>query len=394
MTIGERSGVRSTTWLHADDCSVTDLRAIVEVTTDQRDYPHAADIVDNVLVYDCDRLRTEIATPVGRRAVQDELVVAMADGPGLVVLAGAFPDPSIVDRVTDAFLAMIADQHAAGQAAGDHFARPGANDRVWNALEKLARRDPDAFVDYYGNEIIELVSSAWLGPNYQVTSQVNVVNPGGAAQDPHRDYHLGFQSDEMAQQFPAHAHRLSAVLTLQGAVAHNDMPVESGPTMYLPHSQKYELGYLAWRRPDFAEYFAEHHVQLPLAKGDAVFFDPALFHAAGHNRSADIKRMANLLQVSSAFGRAMESVDRQAMSNALFPALSSRAGAGVPETVLRNAIAASAEGYSFPTNLDRDQPIGGLAPETQAELVWRAVTDGWEPAQLRTALRAHAERRL
>ncbi|HWM20770.1 MAG TPA: phytanoyl-CoA dioxygenase family protein [Ilumatobacteraceae bacterium] len=395
MTIGERSGVRATaTWLDADDCSVDDLRAIVEVTTDPRDYPYAADAVDNVLVYDCDRLRAEIGTPVGRRDVQHELVVAMADGPGLVVLAGAFPDASIVDRVTDAFLAMIADQHAAGQAAGDHFAKPGANDRVWNALEKLARREPDAFVDYYGNEIIELVSSAWLGPNYQITSQVNVVNPGGAAQDPHRDYHLGFQSDAIAQQFPAHAHRLSAVLTLQGAVAHNDMPVESGPTLYLPHSQKYELGYLAWRRPDFAEYFAEHHVQLPLAKGDAVFFDPALFHAAGHNRSADIKRMANLLQVSSAFGRAMESVDREAMSNALFPAFVNRARAGVPEAVLRNAIAASAEGYSFPTNLDRDQPIGGLAPETQAELVWRAVTEAWAPAQLRTELRAQADRRL
>ena len=394
MTIGERSGFRTTTWLHADDCSIDDLRAIVEVTTDGRDYPHATDVVGNVVVYDCDRLRAEIATRVGRRSVQDELVVAMAEGPGLVVLTGAFPDLSIVDRVTDAFVAMIADQHAAGQAAGDHFAKPGANDRVWNALEKLALRDPEAFVDYYGNEIIELVSSAWLGPSYQMTSQVNVVNPGGAAQDPHRDYHLGFQSDEIAQQFPAHAHRLSAVLTLQGAVAHTDMAVESGPTMYLPHSQKYELGYLAWRRPDFAEYFAERHVQLPLTKGDAAFFNPALFHAAGHNRSAGVKRMANLLQVSSAFGRAMESVDREAMSNALFPALLRRARAGAPAGALRNAIAASAEGYSFPTNLDRDQPIGGLAPETQAELVWRAVTDGWEPAQLRTELRAQAERHL
>ncbi len=394
MTIGERSGVRGSTWLHADDCSVDDMRLVVEVTTDRGDYPYAADVVDNVLVYDCDRLRAEIGTPAGRRGVQAELVVAMAEGPGLVVLAGAFPDPSIVDRVTDAFVAMIADQHAAGQAAGDHFAKPGANDRVWNALEKLARRDPDAFVDYYGNEIIELVSSAWLGPNYQITSQVNVVNPGGAAQDPHRDYHLGFQSDEIAEAFPAHAHRLSAVLTLQGAVAHNDMPVESGPTLYLPHSQKYESGYLAWRRPDFAEYFAAHHVQLPLAKGDAVFFNPALFHAAGHNRSADIERMANLLQVSSAFGRAMESVDREAMSNALFPALLRRARAGAPEATLRNAIAASAEGYSFPTNLDRDQPIGGLAPETQAELVRRALTQRWEPAQLASELRAQADRRL
>jgi ectoine hydroxylase-related dioxygenase (phytanoyl-CoA dioxygenase family) len=198
----------------------------------------------------------------------------------------------------------------------------------------------------------------------------------------------------VAEQFPAHVHRLSAVLTLQGAVAHDDMPVESGPTLYLPHSQKYEHGYLAWRRPDVADYFAEHHVQLPLAKGDAVFLNPALLHAAGHNRSTDIRRMANLLQVSSAFGRAMESVDREAMSTALFPTLRRRARAGAPAALLRNAIAASAEGYAFPTNLDRDPPLGGLAPESQAELVWRAVTDDWAPEQLRAELRAHAERRL
>jgi ectoine hydroxylase-related dioxygenase (phytanoyl-CoA dioxygenase family) len=91
---------------------------------------------------------------------------------------------------------------------------------------------------------------------------------------------------------------------MQGAVAHSDMPVETGPTMYLPHSQKYLPGYLAWRRPEFLEYFEANYVQLPLRLGDAVFFNPALFHAAGTNRTTDVRRMANLLQVSSAFGRA------------------------------------------------------------------------------------------
>ena len=32
--------------------------------------------------------------------------------------------------------------------------------------------------------------------------------------------------------------RLSPLLTLQGAVAHVDMPLESGPTLYLPHSRR------------------------------------------------------------------------------------------------------------------------------------------------------------
>ena len=39
--------------------------------------------------------------------------------------------------------------------------------------------------------------------------------------------------DELAA-YPAHLHRMSPVLTLQGAVAHCDMPIESGPTMLLP----------------------------------------------------------------------------------------------------------------------------------------------------------------
>ena len=80
--------------------------------------------------------------------------------------------------------------------------------------------------------------------------------------------------------------------------------------MYLPYSHQYAPGYLAWRLPEFSAVFAERYVQLPLAKGDAAFFNPALFHGAGTNVSADVQRMANLLQVSSAFGRAMETVDR------------------------------------------------------------------------------------
>jgi ectoine hydroxylase-related dioxygenase (phytanoyl-CoA dioxygenase family) len=168
-----------------------------------------------------------------------------------------------------------------------------------------------------------------------VTSQVNVVNPGGAAQDMHRDYHLGFASGEQVARFPVHAHRLSAVLTLQGAVAHTDMPVETGPTMYLPHSQKYLPGYLAWRMPEFGEYFAASYVQLPLCKGDAVFFNPALFHV----------------------------------------------------------IAACAEGYPFPSNLDLDQPVDGLAPRTQADILGRAVSEQWSRQQLETELGTWSARR-
>ncbi len=370
------------------DCRVEDLVAVLADPTDASRYPHAAGVEQGVLVYETSSVLSAAGTDAGRWNVRAEIVDALTDGPGVVVFRGAFPDRAVVDRATAAFEELIAEQRAAGTVAGDHFAPPGANDRVWNALEKLAVRAPQVFVDYYANDVLALVSEAWLGPGYQVTSQVNVVNPGGQAQVGHRDYHLGFLPGAAIERCPAHVHRLSPVLTLQGAVAHSDMPVESGPTLYLPHSQKYEPGYLATNLPEFREYFETHHVQLPLQIGDAAFFNPAVIHGAGHNRSADIRRMANLLQVSSAFGRAMENVDRERMCLAILPALRDRGA-----DAAGNAIAAAAEGYAFPTNLDRDPPVEGLAPPSQADLVRRALAEGWDDDTFRAELAAWSERR-
>jgi ectoine hydroxylase-related dioxygenase (phytanoyl-CoA dioxygenase family) len=359
----------------ATTCRLDDFREVVERTTDPDEYPLAASVEQNVLIYDGPRFD---------EALRTELVRALSAGPGVVVFRRALA-PGPIDGATAAFEEMIASQ----PSVGDHFAKPGANDRVWNALQKLALRAPDVFCGYYASDVIPFVSAAWLGPGYQVTSQVNVVNPGGAAQVAHRDYHLGFQAPAAVEAYPEHVHALSPMLTLQGAVAHCDMPVESGPTLYLPYSQTYLPGYAATSRPEFCDYFDERRVQLPLAKGDAVFFNPAVFHAAGTNRSTNVRRMANLLQVSSAFGRAMESVDRLAMCNALYPAMQRLPD----ERARRNVVAAAAEGYAFPTNLDRDPPLDGMAPPSQADIVWQALVERWEPARLRSELAAHAERR-
>ena len=352
-----------------DGCDLDDFAAIVELGTDASAYPLARTVIEGVVIYGRDAV-------ADRCALRAEVTRALVDGPGIVVLEGAV-GVDAVDQVSAAFWRMIEDQHARGELIGDHYAKPGANDRVWNTIEKLAVDAPEAFASYYASDAIALAAEAWLGPAYQVSSQVNVVNPGGEAQQPHRDYHLGFMTDAVASRYPRHAHLLSPALTLQGAVAHCDMPVESGPTTFLPHSHKYDRGYLAWRRPEFIDYFETNHVQLPLAKGDAVFFSPALFHAAGHNRSADIKRMANLLQISSPFGRAMETIDRTRMVKALYPALLDMKARGADERALSNAVAAAAEGYAFPTNLDHDQPVDGLAPPSQADLVRQALFGEW-----------------
>ncbi len=328
--------------------------------------------------------------PEARRALRLELAQVLLEGPGILVVTGAV-ETAAVDQASEIFVDLIEHQRRTGTGGGDHYARPGANDRIWNSLEKLAVAAPDTFINYYRGLAIDLVAEAWLGPGYQVTSQVNVVNPGGEAQRPHRDYHLGFMTEETAADYPAHAHRLSPVLTLQAAVAHGDLSAETGPTKFLPHSQKYGPGYLAWRRPDFIDYFEAKHVQLELAHGDALFFNPAVFHAAGTNRS-QTPRMANLLQISSSMGRAMERVDRSRMCAAVYPALQRRIGVDLTEEQAERVVAAAADGYAFPTDLDIDQPTGSLTPPSQAEWMRLALSEGWPTERLVEAIGGPAQR--
>lgn len=373
-------------WLGEADCDLDEFRAQVQQDTDPADYPHAREVRSNVLVYSAD------VAPEDRRALQAEVIRALTDGPGVVVFTEAFSE-EVVATTNEAFFAIIEDERRGDRTAGDHFGAPGANDRMWNAAQKLALRDPDAYAEYYANDTLALVCQAWLGPRYQVTSQVNIVNPGGAAQVPHRDYHLGFVPIEQLEQYPVHLHRMSPALTLQGAVAHCDMPLDSGPTMLLPFSQRFTGGYLAFHRPEFIDYFARHHVQVPLNTGDAVFFNPALYHGAGANISHDIRRIANLLQVSSPFGRAMEALDRAAMVRAVYPVLRRMRAAGRPEHEVRNVVIATAEGYAFPTNLDSDPPVGALAPRSQVDILADALNEDLTDEQLDTALNDYHDRR-
>ncbi len=126
------------------------------------EYPHAAAVEQGVLVYDGERVAIGDATPDGAEAVRAELAAAILDGPGIVKFAGAF-ERDVLDAVSATFERIIADEREAGTARGDHYAKPGANDRVWNALEKLALRDPGGFVDYYANDIVALAASPGSG---------------------------------------------------------------------------------------------------------------------------------------------------------------------------------------------------------------------------------------
>jgi ectoine hydroxylase-related dioxygenase (phytanoyl-CoA dioxygenase family) len=377
------------------NCKVDELAALAQTQSVIEDFRLADEVSMGVPIYDCHVLRQSLTKgALSKNALMAEWVNVWQSGPGVLVLQGLYDDAAVIGSATDCFQQLIADEKKSGTGA-DHFAKPGANDRVWNALEKFCLLSPQNFANYYSNTLLALVCQAWLGPAYQITSQVNSVNPGGAAQMAHRGYHLGFLTAQQGAQFPEHVHTYSPYLTLQGAIAHVDMPLESGPTLYLPHSQKFVHGYLAAGNPEFQAFFDANHIQLPLKKGDAVFFNPALMHAAGTNRSSDIYRLANLLQVSCAFGRAMETVDRVRMANALYPTLlDMQAHALLEPDQLACAVAATAEGYAFPTNLDRDPPIGGLAPESQQDMMLRALQEKWPVDAFEQAQQTMAHKKL
>lgn len=369
-----------------DDLSLDAFADLCQQRTDPKAYPGASTVECNVLFYDGSAIRA--STSAETQALRAEWAHCLSEGPGVFVIRDAYEHAEIVDQVTRFFRHAVAQEAAVGQTPGDHF---GNNERLWNSLQKLCVADAEAFAHYFGNPLIHLASESWLGPSYRVTAQMNNVRPGGKSQSAHRDYHLGFQSAAVVAEFPAHAQVMSQFLTLQGAVAHCDMPPERGATMLLPYSHQFAPGYLAYQREDFRDYFAAAFVQPSLSKGDMMFFNPALFHGGGENKT-ELDRVANLLQISSAFGHTMESLDHGAMIESLYPVLLQLVLGGETERA-RHALAAATDGYPFPTNLDTDPPRDGNAPSTQRELVWQAVRrrEPWETVRAR--LRDLATRR-
>ncbi|KIW13517.1 hypothetical protein PV08_08705 [Exophiala spinifera] len=363
--------------------SLEHFKQLCAQSTDTSLYPHAMSVVSNIPIYDIASLPPDADVD----SIQDEWHHIFLSGPGVLVLRNFLSDAALLQRINTVFTEII-EVESQSTSKGDHFAASGNNARIWNSFQKHAQHHPASFVRYYSNPWLSRVCESWLGPSYQVTAQVNLVRPGGKPQVSHRDYHLGFQTAESCSRFPKATQVASQYLTLQGAVAHSDMPLESGPTRFLPFSQQFDEGFMAYRLREFRDYFEESWVSVDLKMGDAVFFNPALFHAAGENRTADVERSANLLQVSSAFGRTMETVDTATMIAQCWDEV--RKLSEEPTTMpdeIDAILAAIGEGYPFPTNLDRRPPApGGMAPESEVDVLRKALEQGWSTDKVLSAI--------
>ncbi|KAH8810732.1 phytanoyl-CoA dioxygenase family protein [Xylogone sp. PMI_703] len=358
-------------------------------TTDHRIYPLASLIEKNIPIYKVSDL--EPLDPTTSSQLQNEWHHILYHGPGVFVLNGMYGGTrqKQLSEANAAFQKIIERERQSATVKGDHFAASGKNDRIWNSFSKHGLENPVSFVEYYSNPWLALVSEAWLGPGYRITAQVNIVKPGGAAQESHRDYHLGFQTIGNCAAYPRPLQIATQFLTLQGAVAHSDMPLESGPTRFLPFSQTYDAGYMTWRNDEFRQYFLDNYVSLPLKMGDGVFFNPAIFHAAGANTTDpkhDFHRKANLLQISAAFGKTMEVIDTIPLIDRCWDLM--LRCYREEHANMQCFVQAVAEGYPFPTNLDKRPPApSGMAPESEQEVIMRGLKEQWSREKIVTALR-------
>ena len=359
-------------YFNQSDIDYDDLAKICSQKTLQEDYPFADSVSNNVVIYDANYLETFIGDSENELRLKTELHQVLEGGPGVFVIRNLYRHDAI-DQSNNIFEKIVESE---GNTSNDHFAS-GTNTRIWNAFQKVALEDPEAFISYYSNNLLKLVAESWCGPNSQMTAQVNIVRPGGEMQKPHRDYHLGFQENQIVELFPISAHRLSNYLTLQGGVAHTDMPLASGPTMVLPYSQQYELGYLAWRDNACTDFFNDNAVQNQMNKGDGIFFNPALLHGAGSNTTKDFHRIGNLLQISSPFGKTMERIDYLKIINRIYPLLLEHSiNKTLSEKLIENVLVCATDGYAFPTNLDNDKNSNSkLQGMTMFELTKQSLLD-------------------
>ena len=363
-------------FFNENDINLYEFADLCSQKVSKTNYPFCTSIEKKVVIYKGKQIRSIINSSKSFE-LKSELHHCLKEGPGVLIIRQAFLQKRTIDIATEIFLGIIKKEKGNAIHHGDHFARPGQNERLWNSLQKLCEIDPKTFISYYENPILRFLSEAWLGPFFQITSQVNIVKPGANAQEPHRDYHLGFQENSFVSKFPISSQILSQFLTLQGAIAHTDMGIQSGPTMILPFSQQYTLGYMAWRDSKFKDYFKTNAIQIPMKKGDAMFLSPALFHAAGKNTESK-DRIANLIQVSSAFGKALESVDRTKITKLIYPILLEKKKRNLLGCNESQAIGASvADGYPFPTNLDLNPPYEDSTPLNMQLLLEKALSENW-----------------
>ena len=131
-----------------DDLTADDFerfKTICAQKTDPAAYPLAADVSQNLLVYDAASVLAMIQrSALDRYAVMDEIQRALLTGPGACVMRNMYP-AELIDRVQEVAIKVNPRiDKADGKPSRRGFA----------FIEKHAKADPESFADYYSNEVL------------------------------------------------------------------------------------------------------------------------------------------------------------------------------------------------------------------------------------------------
>ncbi len=163
---------RAQNWYRERDCALDEFIELLEAD-DNRPTRYAAEVTQRIPIYDCRQLEGITRDASQRAQLQAEWARVFHDGAGVLVLRQAFVDTRPVDDATAVFESIIRSEREQGSGGADHFAKAGANDRVWNAQEKLCLRAPAVFTEYFSNPSAHACvgSVAWTVLSDDVTGQ-------------------------------------------------------------------------------------------------------------------------------------------------------------------------------------------------------------------------------
>ena len=99
----------------------------------------------NVPIYNISELQGVFLNNELKSELMAEWAWVLRESSGAIVLRNAYQDTSAIDEATGLFEGIIADAKLKSGGGADHFAAAGANDRIWNSIQKLCTGSPEKF---------------------------------------------------------------------------------------------------------------------------------------------------------------------------------------------------------------------------------------------------------
>ena len=132
-------------YYRAEQCNLADFQEMINQKLIPDSVPHASKITNNIPIYDIPELQNILQNYEQKYELMAEWAWVLRAGSGAIVLSKAYHNTSVIDEATKIYEKIISDEKLKNVGGADHFAAAGANDRIWNSLQKLCESSPGVF---------------------------------------------------------------------------------------------------------------------------------------------------------------------------------------------------------------------------------------------------------